>query len=114
MDFGIWVFILGMLAFGYMGNPFMAIAFAIMVVVFFMISKETQHRKMCRAGLLVGIVAAILSVFLTLYSNYLTVLSQQLQAAQYEQYYQQMYGAGDDGGGYVVDPDGVMTEDVAE
>ncbi len=104
MDFGVLVFILGMLAFGYMGNPFMAMAFGIMAIVFFAISKETTHKRMRLVGLLIGIVAAVLSVFLTFYSNYLTLLAQQQQALQYEQYYEQLYGTGEDEAGYVVEP----------
>lgn len=105
MDFGVVVFILGMLAFGYMGNPFMAIAFAIMGIVFFAISKETSHKHMRMAGVLVGVAAAVFSVSLTFYANWLSVVAQQQQALQYEQLYEQMYGSGSaDDGGYIVDP----------
>lgn len=106
MDFGVFAFIAGMLAFGYMGNPFMAIAFGVMAVVFYVVSKESQHKHMRIAGVWVGVVAAAMSVGLTFYSNYLSVLAQQQQAAQYQQMYDQMYGTGEDGDGYVVEPDG--------
>lgn len=104
MDFGVFAFIAGMLAFGYMGNPFMAIAFGVMTVVFYVASKESQHKHMRVAGVWVGVVAAAMSVGLTFYSNYLSVLAQQQQAAQYQQMYDQMYGTGDDDDGYVVEP----------
>jgi energy-converting hydrogenase Eha subunit G len=106
IDFGLITFVIGMLAYGYMANPFMSMMFAFMSIVFFVLSrKKTVYKKLRWVGIVVGIMSCFMSIWLSMYSNYLT--TQQEQALSYDNYenYYSIDGADDTGTEYDVDTD---------
>lgn len=110
MSISVLCFILAMLSIGFFGDGILSLVLGTTALVLLKVRKkddEPEYKALRKGTAFVAVVGVIAAIAYTALSIYNTAQQLKLQQAQYEQYYNQLYGT-EDGG---VDADGnLLTE----
>lgn len=121
MSISILCFILAMLSIGFFGDGILSLVLGVTALILLKVRRkddEPEYKALRKGTAFVAIVGVIAAICYTALSVYNTSQQLKLQQAQYEQYYNQLYGTEDGGvdedGHLLTDPDVSVSDEVPE